>query len=84
MTQKKENLKNAETPSLNIIAGFRRSVSSKSKFKQGDIVSLRLDENERFWVTKKDGKKCLKMAGTLGWMYFEPENWDDVILRFRP
>jgi hypothetical protein len=78
---KNEASLNHETPPLQQTA-IRRSASSK--FKVGDIVSLRNDEQGRFWVAKKDGKKCLKMAGCLGWMYFQPENWDDVFLRIRP
>lgn len=58
--------------------------SASKLFKVGDIVSLKGDENGRFWVAKKDGKKCLKVAGCLGWMYFEPKNWEDVTLRVRP
>ncbi len=44
-------------------------------FKIGE--SVRFDKYIML-VCMHKGKKMLKLAHTMGWVYVEPENWDDV------
>lgn len=48
-------------------------------FNIGDNVSLRLDPGVTFVVCMYRGKKAIKTPGILGWMHFEPLDWNDVI-----
>lgn len=52
---------------------------SAKDFKVGQNVRLKDDFDCLLWVAKHNGKKCLKIATCLGWRYFEPENWNDVL-----